>query len=120
MADRGYYILSPGQVPVEMQIALFMEAREIVGAVGSGMLNVIFSRKKPLVVGLIHNLLPDRVLSDLTAAVDMDLSYIVGRSSSSDHDSNRSSWNSSWTVDVPKVLSSISRLTEGSHRLASG
>ncbi|ATR23129.1 Hypothetical protein RMHFA_05787 [Roseomonas mucosa] len=115
LRDLGYYILVPGEVSPATQAAIFSNAREIVGAVGSGMLNVIFSRRAPLVIGLLHHLLPDRVLSDLAGAMEFPVRYIVGRSLAPIEEQNRESWNSSWSLDVHKTTEDISHLSREHH-----
>jgi len=70
LAARGFEIVQPETLPVRAQVALFRDARVILGATGAGLANALFASPQACVI----EILP----SNFSAAWLRDLCYRVG------------------------------------------
>lgn len=112
---RGFKIISPGTLSEREKITIFAHAKIVVGPIGSGLANLLFARAKPNVLVLSPHLLPDRFVSDLSAWVDMRVSYAFGESFS---DNEKDSWSAPWKIEIPPIIDLIDDLINSKQKNA--
>jgi hypothetical protein len=99
----GYVVVEPEQLPFEEQVALFRNARSIVGLGGAAMFNAVFCRPGTRVVTIESSLTFVDAHTNIFGSLGLDYGVILGDEDLTDPRASQRRW----SLDVPRALERI-------------
>ena len=109
LAERGFALVEPEQLPFEAQVSLFAGAREVVCLGGPALFNTVFCAPGTRVVTIESSADLTAVHADLLASLDLDYGVIFGAQDPSDAPPR----DKRWTLDLPRAAEVLDRFFTG-------